>query len=77
MRWFLFFAFSALGFVLTVYYKKLVEVVGMKIGWAEKYLGAGGTYYAYFIFGIVAFALGLLFLTGVIDLETIGWAPRQ
>jgi hypothetical protein len=77
MRWTLFILFTILGLTLTIYYKKITEMIGMKIGWAEKYLGPGGTYYAYFIFGILSFVLGLLVLTGVIDLAWLGWAPQQ
>jgi hypothetical protein len=77
MRWILFILLAIVGLILTIYYRKITEIVGMKIGWAEKYLGPGGTYYAYFIFGIVAFVLGLLILTGVIDMAWLGWKPQQ
>ncbi|MFA5010013.1 MAG: hypothetical protein WC553_02135 [Patescibacteria group bacterium] len=70
MRWWLFFIFVGIGLPWTIYYKKLAELVGYKIAWAEKYLGGGGTYTAYFIFGIVFIILGFLIGFGIIDL---GW----
>jgi hypothetical protein len=70
MRLVLFFIFVGVGLVWTIYYKKITEGIGFKIGWAEKYLGSGGTYTAHFIFGMIAIILGLLIGFGVIDL---GW----
>jgi len=74
MRWFLSILLFVVGLALTIYYRKITEMIGMKIGWAEKFLGSGGTYYAYFLFGIVAFVLALLLATGVVDLAWFGWA---
>ncbi len=62
--------FVGLGLTWSIYYKKITEAIGLKIGWAEKYLGSGGTYTAHFIFGIIAIILGFLIGFGVIDL---GW----
>ncbi|MDD5606068.1 MAG: hypothetical protein PHR51_01980 [Patescibacteria group bacterium] len=66
---FLFFVVGVFGGVLIIiYHKKLAEAIGFKIGWAEKYLGPGGTYTAYIIFGLAAIILGLLLSFGVISL---------
>jgi len=54
----------------VIYHRKLANLIGFKIGWAEKYLGGGGTYLAYILFGILAILLGLLIGFGTIDL---GW----
>ena len=70
MRWLLFFILVGIGLPWTIYYKKLTELIGLKIAWAERYLGSGGTYTAYFIFGIVLMVLGFLIGFGVINL---GW----
>jgi len=70
MRWLLFFILVGIGLPWTIYYKKLAELIGFKIAWAERYLGSGGTYTAYFIFGIVLMVLGFLIGFGVINL---GW----
>ena len=43
-------------------------MIGYKIGWAEKFLGGGGTYLAYVLFGLLAIILGLLIGFGNITL---------
>ena len=53
---------------MAIYYKKVTETIGLKIGWAERYLGS--TYHAYFLFGVIGVILGFLIWTGFIDL---GW----
>lgn len=68
MKWILFLIFTGGGLALSIYYKKVTELVGYRIAWAEKYLG--NTYYAYFLFGIIGIILGLLILFNVIQL---GW----
>jgi hypothetical protein len=66
---FLFFVVGVFGGILIViYHKKLAEGIGLKIGWAEKYLGPGGTYTAYILFGLAAIVLGFLLSFGVISL---------
>jgi len=60
MRFFFFILGVFGGTLLVIYHKKLATLIGYKIGWAERYLGAGGTYTAYILFGLVAIALGFL-----------------
>lgn len=60
MRFLLFFVGVFGGILLIIYHKKVAQVVGFRIGWAEKFLGPGGTYTAYILFGIIAIILGYL-----------------
>jgi len=68
MRFLLFFVGVFGGILLIIYHKKVTEMIGFKIGWAERYLGSGGTYTAYIIFGIIAILLGYLIGFGWISL---------
>jgi hypothetical protein len=68
MRWLFFIIFSGGGLLLCIYYRKITELIGYRMAWAEKYLGS--TYYAYFLFGLIGIILGLLIVTNIIDL---GW----
>ena len=56
--------------LLCVYYKKITQVVALRIEWAEKYLGS--TYYAYFLFGMIGIILGFLITLNVISLGFLG-----
>ena len=58
------------GTATCIKYKRLTEIIGYRIAWAERYLGS--TYTAYFLFGLIAVILGFLILTGVIDLGIWG-----
>ena len=69
MRWFLFFLFTGGGLLLSIYYKKVTEIIGFRISWAEKYLGS--TYYAYFLFGLVGIVLGFLIVFNIVN---FGWS---
>jgi len=69
MKFLLFILLFFGGTIYIVYHRKIVEVVNMKIGWAEKYLGAGGTYTAHILFGLIAILLGLLIGFGYIPIE--------
>ena len=53
-----------LGVVGMKYNFKLVGITG-NVGFAERYLGAGGTYALYKIIAIVLIIGGLLFMTGL------------
>jgi hypothetical protein len=55
------------GGALTVVFHRQIYFSLGKIGWAEKYLGAGNSDWGYIIIGLVAFIIGLLTLFGVID----------
>ena len=57
---------------MIIYHKKLADLIGYKIGWAEKFLGGGGTYLAYVLFGVLAILIGLLVGFGNIDLIWFG-----
>ena len=65
---FFFFAVGVFGGILyVIYHRKITAAINLRIGWAEKYLGPGGTYTAHLLFGIAAIILG--FLLG------FGWIP--
>lgn len=56
----------AASFVLIKYREKIVGMTG-KFGWAEKYLGMGGTYRLFVILGVVSFLWGVASITGMTD----------
>lgn len=60
MKFFLFILLFFGGTIYIVYHRKIVKLINIRIGWAEKYLGGGGTYTAHILFGIVAIILSLL-----------------
>jgi hypothetical protein len=68
MRFFLFVIGVFGGILLIIYHKTLAQAIGFRIGWAERYLGPGGTYTAYILFGLLAIVLGYLLGFGIIDL---------
>ena len=70
MKFFIGLVLFVLGTLLAINYKKVTEVVGLQIAWAERYLGS--TYYAYFLFGVVGILLGLLIMLNFIDLGFLG-----
>ncbi|KKR08987.1 MAG: hypothetical protein UT55_C0016G0013 [Candidatus Peregrinibacteria bacterium GW2011_GWE2_39_6] len=51
------------GFLLIVYREKVKGITG-DIPSAEHYLGPGGTYTFFLLFGVVIFMLGLMWATG-------------
>lgn len=57
---------SILGFLMIVYRERLKGVTG-DIGFAEQYLGGGGTYTFYLILGVVLFVMGLMWSTGTLQ----------
>ena len=60
MRFFFFILGLFGGTLYIVYHRKIVEMINIRISWAEKYLGPGGTYTAHILFGLVAIILGFL-----------------
>ncbi len=60
MQFFLFILLFFGGTIYIVYHRKIVKLINIRISWAEKYLGAGGTYTAHILFGLVAIILSLL-----------------
>jgi len=55
-----------LAFLLVKYRRSIIHFTG-KWGWAEKYLGIGGSYSAVVIVAIIVFLLALSKLFGKID----------
>ncbi|MFH0912452.1 MAG: hypothetical protein V1807_02230 [Patescibacteria group bacterium] len=67
---FFFFVVGVFGGILyVIYHRKITEMINIRIGWAEKYLGSGGTYTAHLLFGLIAIILGFLLGFGVITLN--------
>lgn len=60
MRFFFFILGLFGGTLYIVYHRKIVEMINIRIGWAEKYLGPGGTYTAHILFGLATIVLGFL-----------------
>ncbi|EKD55957.1 MAG: hypothetical protein ACD_58C00327G0001 [uncultured bacterium] len=59
----LFLLFEALGVAMITYREKIVRMIG-KNDYAEKYLGAGGTYNMWSIIGMITMFVGLMILMG-------------
>ncbi len=62
------------GFLLIVYRERVKGQIGT-IGFAESYLGAGGTYTFLLILGVVTFFGGIMWATGTLQawfLENLG-----
>lgn len=55
-----------LSFLVIIYRSKLKDFTG-DIGFAEKYLGAGGTYTLFVFIGIGLFFVTLMYITGTIQ----------
>jgi hypothetical protein len=60
--------FSIAGFLLIVYREKAQRLTG-DIGFAEQYLGGGGTYTFLLLLGVAMFIVGLMWATGTLQ----GW----
>ena len=67
MRWIVGLSVSVAGFLLVVYREKVKGQTG-EVGFAEQYLGSGGTYTFYLLLGIAFFVGGLMWATGSIQL---------
>lgn len=55
-----------ISFLMIRYREKIVNFTG-KIGWAETYLGRGGTYNAMILIAIIFFFWSILYMTGNLD----------
>ena len=55
-----------LGFLILVFRPRIKDFVG-DIGFAERYLGAGGTWTFFIILGLVFFVGGLMWATGTLQ----------
>ncbi|MDP3975889.1 MAG: hypothetical protein Q8P95_03140 [bacterium] len=61
-----FFILLSLGFAL-IYYRERVQSFTGNVGWAEKYLGVGGTFNLYLLLGLLTIIFAFLYLTGTLD----------
>jgi hypothetical protein len=55
----------AIGFVLMIKARKLVETVTGPLGFAERYFGGGGTYNFYRFLGLVIMVVSTLIMFGI------------
>ena len=51
------------GLLLIIYREKVKNFTG-DIGFAEKYLGVGGTWTFYVLLGVASFVFGLMWISG-------------
>jgi len=51
------------GLLLIIFREKIKNVTG-NIGFAEQYLGVGGTWTFYALLGVASFIFGLMWMTG-------------
>lgn len=54
------------SFLIIIYRQKIKQFVG-SVGFAEKYLGAGGTYTLILLIGVGLFIITLLYITGTLQ----------
>lgn len=66
MSFIYFLAMEAIGLLLIVYRERVQRISG-SIGFAEKYLGAGGTYNFILLIGVGFIVFGVLYITGSLD----------
>jgi len=66
MRFLSFLLLFATGLALIRYRERVQSFTG-SIGFAEKYLGPGGTYSFYLLLGIATCVGSILYLTGTLD----------
>lgn len=62
------------GFLIIVFRAKIKDVTG-NIGFAERYLGVGGTWTFLWMFGLATFVFSLMWATGTLQnflLKTVG-----
>lgn len=64
MLWFLVLFFGGLGLII---YREKVQRVSGDIGFAEKYLGPGGTFQFYLLLGIAMVFISIIYVTGGLD----------
>ena len=57
---------AILCILLIIYRVRVKHFIG-EIGWAEQYLGPGGTFTALLLMGIFGFFLSLMVMTGTLD----------
>ncbi|MDP2736766.1 MAG: hypothetical protein Q8O59_03255 [bacterium] len=60
-----------LGFLLLKYRERVKDWTG-NIGWAEQYLGTGGTWSALILIGILTIVLSFMFMVGSLQTMFFG-----
>lgn len=55
-----------MGVLMLIYTRQFKSFTG-NIGWAEKFLGSGGTYSALKLIGFLLILFGIMYLTGTFD----------
>jgi hypothetical protein len=71
LKIFIFIIALVAGLYFLVKSEYIVRVIGHN-AWAEKYLGAGGTYLMWKLLGILVIILGFLYLLGDLD-SYVNW----
>lgn len=66
MKIFVFFAGPLLAYLLMRYRKNIVDFIGT-VGFAERYLGMGGTYTFMVILAMGLFVLSMMYVFGALD----------
>jgi hypothetical protein len=66
VRIIVFVAALAVGIFFLSYTERIVNFIGHN-SWAEKYLGAGGSYTMWRILGVIVMIMGFLYLIGQLD----------
>ena len=59
--------FALIGFPLSfliIIYRAKIKMFTGDIGFAEKYLGSGGTYSLFVLIGVATFLITLMYITG-------------
>ena len=56
----------ALGLVILIYTKQIVDIAGNS-SWAESKIGAGGTYTLWKLFGVFVIIFGFLYAVGTFN----------
>ena len=59
---FIYFVLGCVGGWACIRYRKWIVDNTARVGWAEQYLGGGGTYTMWLIIGVALFAAGFYYL---------------
>lgn len=65
-RFLVFFFGVPLGILIMVYRFQLKQLTG-DVGWAERYLGSGGTYNLFILLGIIFIILSVMYAFGTLQ----------
>ncbi len=57
---------AILSLLLIIYRERVYRFTGA-MGWAESYLGPGGTFTAFLLMGLIGFFASLMVMTGTFD----------